>query len=88
VNTQDLLDARRQKDNFYKNHPQSPLTPEQQAAFTGLRYYPPNPELDLIVTVEPIPDKKPVSILTNTGEAREYTHYGRFTFGMTGRKRR
>lgn len=86
MNTQDLLDARRQKDDFYKNHPQSPLTPEQQAAFTGLSYYPPNPDLDLIVTVEPLADEKPVFIQTNTGDVREYTRYGRFTFAVDGQE--
>ena len=79
----DLVTARRAKDDFFKHHPQSPLTPEQQAAFTGLRYYPPNPALDLTVTVEPL-DGKAVPIQTTTGEVRQYRRFGRFTFEVEG----
>ncbi|HEX2907176.1 MAG TPA: DUF1684 domain-containing protein [Phototrophicaceae bacterium] len=75
-----LLDTRRQKDDFFKQHPQSPLTPEQQAYFSGLRYYDLNPALDLTITVERLNDGKTVPIQTTTGEIRQYQRYGHFTF--------
>lgn len=84
MNAQELALSRRQKDDFFKQHPQSPLTPEQQAAFSGLRYYDPNPAFDLIVTVEPINDGKTVPIQTTTGEVRQYRRYGCFTFMVDG----
>jgi uncharacterized protein len=83
-----LLAERRQKDDFFRKHPQSPLTPEQQALFTGLRYFDPNPELDLTVTVEPFADGQFVPIQTTTGDIREYKRYGQFTFTIDGQETR
>jgi hypothetical protein len=36
----ELDEFRAQKDAFFKTHPQSPLTPEQQQTFEGLRTVP------------------------------------------------
>jgi len=83
-----LLTERRQKDHFFKTSAQSPLTPEQQAAFTSLRYYDPNPDLDLTVTIEPFADGQFVPIQTTTGELREYKRYGQFTFTVAGQAAR
>lgn len=81
-----LLAERAEKDQFFKQSEQSPLTPEQQDRFTGLRYYPPNPALDLIVSVEPASDDQPFTIETTTGELRQYHRYGRFTFTVNGQE--
>jgi uncharacterized protein (DUF1684 family) len=80
MDTTQLLASRQQKDTFFRSHPQSPLTPEQQAAFTGLRHYAPNPTLVLTVRVEAIADGKFVPIQTTTGDVRMMKRYGRFTF--------
>jgi len=44
---------RKQKDKFLKSDPHSPLSKEQQRAFTGLTYYPENPALRFDAKVEP-----------------------------------
>jgi uncharacterized protein (DUF1684 family) len=85
MNPDQLAAQRRQKDQFFKTHSQSPLTPEQQALFTSLSYYDPNPDLDLTVTIEPIADGKFVPIQTTTGEVRQYKRYGQFSFIVDGR---
>jgi uncharacterized protein (DUF1684 family) len=82
------LAARRQKDQFFKTDPQSPLTPEQQAQFTGLRYYPYNPALVLRVTAQPFADGKFVPIQTTTGDLRSYKRFGEFTFDVDGQPAR
>jgi hypothetical protein len=79
-----LLTERRHKDEFFKGHPQSPLTPEQQAKFTGLRYYSDNRELDLTVTVEPFPGEDFIMMQTTSGDMRQYRRYGQFTFSVDG----
>jgi uncharacterized protein len=81
---QRLLVSRREKDEFFKRHPQSPLTPEQRQHFNGLRYYDYNPALDLIVTVEPFAEQNGVPIQTSTGDIRTYTRYGEFRFNVDG----
>ena len=88
MNAQQLQATRQQKDDFFKRHPQSPLTPEQQASFGGLSYYDYNPDLDLRVTVEPFPQQDTVTMQTTTGDVREFTRYGQFTFTVDGQEAR
>lgn len=89
TNPQDIIrSARQQKDAFFKRHPQSPLTPAQQAVFTHLSYYDYNPDLDLTVTVEPFAEQKLVPIQTTTGDTRLYRRYGEFTFTVDGQEAR
>ena len=83
-----LLQQRKAKDEFFKLDDMSPLTPEQRAAFDGLAYYDPNPDLDLEVTVTPFAEQKDVQIQTTTGETRWYRRYSEFTFSVDGQPAR
>jgi uncharacterized protein (DUF1684 family) len=56
----ELTDLRVEKDEFFKNYPQSPLTPEQQSDFTGLQYFPENDALRLEVQVERLFEQQPI----------------------------
>jgi uncharacterized protein len=80
----ELLAHRQEKDQFFKAHPQSPLTPEQRALFTSLDYYPPNPSLDLTLTVEQFEQKANVKMLTTTGDSRYYLRWGKVRFEVDG----
>jgi uncharacterized protein len=80
----DLDEFRKMKDVFFANDGQSPLTPGQKKAFTGLKYFPPNPELDLEVTIEEYTDKQQVRMQTTTGEVQVYERYGKFDFSVDG----
>src|SRR5436189_5862267 len=81
-----LQRQRREKDEFFRTHPQSPLTPEQQDKFTHLSYYDYNHELDIITTVESIADGQFVPIQTTTGDVRRYKRYGMFNFMANGQE--
>lgn len=83
-----LIHLRAQKDAFFKNHPHSPLSAAQKAAFTGLSYYPPMPNLDLIVEVVPFAQQDDVQIQTTTGETRWYRRYGEMRFIVDGQEAR
>jgi uncharacterized protein (DUF1684 family) len=76
----DLDNFRKMKDDFFAHEGQSPLTPEQKKVFKGLRYFPPNPDLNLEVTVEEFPDKQHVEMQTTTGDVQVYERYGKFSF--------
>ena len=78
----ELDEFRAQKDQFFKTHPQSPLTPEQQQSFQGLHYFPENPALRLVVPVEPFADQEAIVMQTSTGDVREYIRYGRLQFSV------
>ena len=79
-----LLAQRRQKDEFFKSNPYSPLTPEQQARFNGLRYYDPNPALVLDLSPEAFTDKADFRMQTSTGDLRSYQRWGKVRFQVEG----
>jgi uncharacterized protein len=80
----ELEQFRQQKDAFFRSHPESPLRPEQQQGFAGLRYFPENPDLRFEVAVELFAEQTEVTMQTSTGEARTYQRYGQFRFAVEG----
>lgn len=88
MQAQQLIALRAQKDRFFQHHEQSPLTEEQKAKFNGLSYYPPQPHLDLTVTVQPFDQKTDVQIQTTSGEPRWYRRYGEFHFTVSSQQAR
>ena len=80
----ELLDFRREKDEYFARHPQSPLTPEQKSDFHGLNYFDENDALRLEVKVERFSEQAPIVMQTSTGGAQEYVRYGRFKFQAEG----
>jgi hypothetical protein len=79
-----LEQFRRQKDQFFRLDPHSPLTPEQQDRFEGLTYYPENPALRLELPLEPFAEQDTVTMQTSTGDAQDYLRWGRITFEVEG----
>ncbi len=80
----ELDDFRKEKDEFFGHHPQSPLTPEQRRDFKGLSYFPENDALRLEVQVEPFEDQQPMTMQTSTGGVQEYVRFGKFKFQVDG----
>jgi uncharacterized protein (DUF1684 family) len=82
----ELTDFRREKDEFFGYHPQSPLTPEQKHRFTGLQYFPENETLRLEVQAEPLFDQQPMQMQTSTGGVQTYVRHARFKFAVDGQE--
>jgi uncharacterized protein (DUF1684 family) len=80
----ELEQFRAQKDAFFKTHPHSPLTAKQQATFDGLRYFPENPDLRLVLPLEEFAEQDTIVMQTSTGDVREYIRYGRLQFSVDG----
>ena len=80
----ELTAFRAEKDDFFKHHPQSPLTPEQRRDFAGLQYFPENDTLQLEVQVERLFDQQPMQMQTSTGGVQSYVRYGKFKFEVDG----
>jgi hypothetical protein len=80
----ELDDFRKEKDEVFARHPQSPLTPEQRRDFKGLSYFPENDALRLEVQIEPFTDQQPMTMQTSTGGVQEYVRFGRFKFQVDG----
>jgi hypothetical protein len=77
---------RKEKDDFFKDHPQSPLTPEQKRNFKGLNYFPENPDLQLEIEAEDLPKKERIEMQTSTGDIQEYYRHSRIQFKVEGKE--
>lgn len=71
-----LQKFRAHKDSFFKSHPQSPLTEEQQETFEGLNYFPPNEAFRFYAELEKYPETPLVMLQTSTGGVQPYIRYG------------
>lgn len=80
----ELADFRRQIDDFFGRHPQSPLDRAQQRAFTGLTYYDWSPDLVFELDVDLFDDEPAVEMQTSTGDVVAYRRWGRVTFTVAG----
>jgi uncharacterized protein (DUF1684 family) len=80
----ELEQFRKEKDEAFAHHPQSPLTREQKRTFAGLNYFPENPALNLTVVVEEFPEKEEIRMQTSTGDEQFYRRFGRFHFAVDG----
>jgi uncharacterized protein (DUF1684 family) len=80
----ELDNFRAQKDDFFSDHPQSPLTPEQKQVFKGLSYFDENPNFRLEVAVDKFPEQIQFEMQTSTGQTQTYTRYGSFRFDLDG----
>jgi uncharacterized protein len=81
----DALDQfRRGRDDLFKNHPQSPVEPEERAAFHGLRYFPHDTAYRVPAKLE---DADGAELLIDTGGedgAVRYRRTGRLVFELGG----
>ena len=82
----DLNEFRLEKDDFFRTHPQSPLTREQKSGFRGLHYFPENEALRLEVLVERLFDQKPIQMQTSTGGVQTYVRHSLFKFQVDGQE--
>ncbi len=80
----ELEKFRKEKDDFFRYSPQSPLTPAQRKEFKGLAYFAENPALDLELPLELYPDPEVVTMQTSTGEIQEYSKIGQVRFQVDG----
>lgn len=77
---------RQEKDQFFKNDINSPLTEEQKRVFTSLDYFPENTLLRFEVPMEWIDSPGHVNMITSTGDRRDYLHKARIRFQVDGQE--
>ena len=88
---QRVLNWRKERDAFFKNHQRSPLLPNEKSHFKGLRYYPFDPKyffsgkIDRLVFNINNP-KYYATFLTNKGTNKRYLSYGKFRFTLDGKQ--
>ena len=75
-----LTELRRQKDQFFKEHPHSPLTAAQKEVFEGLDYFPGTAALRFELPVGRFESAQAIQIQTSTGDYQEYKRYAKIRF--------
>ena len=75
---------REEKDEFFANHPQSPVPPEEREAFDGLSYFDPEPAYRVEAAVRRHDDPAPVEMETTDGRVVRYLHVVTFDFDIDG----
>ena len=73
-----------EKDDFFKGHPQSPLTNEQKKVFQGLKYFPENTDLRFEVKLDEFPVKQEIYMQTSSGDVQNYEKVGKIHFLVEG----
>ncbi len=82
----ELDDFRREKDTFFHDEPESPLTPNQQADFDGLSYFEENPSLVITSRLEAdgVDRDERIVMQTTTGGEQLYRRAGLVRFEVDG----
>jgi uncharacterized protein (DUF1684 family) len=80
-----VMKWRKERDQFFKTHQRSPLTPEEKKRFKRLEYFPFDPHHYFLGRIERyilhINDPKYYgTFLTNKGTNKRYIRYGKFHF--------
>ncbi|MDI7260454.1 MAG: DUF1684 domain-containing protein [Thermodesulfobacteriota bacterium] len=86
----EVLEWRKERDQFFKSHQRSPLTSQGKRNFKGLRYYPFAPHYvfngQIERTILHINNPKYyATFLTNKGTNKRYIRYGKFHFQLNGK---
>jgi len=80
----DLQANREEKDEFFAEHPQSPIPPEHREAFSGLDYFDPDPDYRIEASVTVHDDPDPVPMETTAGNEVRYVRIVTFDFDLGG----
>ncbi len=75
---------RQARDQLFRSHPQSALSPEQMARFRGLAYYPYDPALRFIVPVTPVEASDPLGMHLREDGVVHLQRLGRVRLSIDG----
>jgi uncharacterized protein (DUF1684 family) len=79
-----LGEFREQKDAFLRDDPHSPLPHEARHTFSGLQYFPHNPDLTFVVPIDRDVPSDPLPMPTSTGEEGEMHRFGKVHLEVDG----
>ena len=86
-----VLEWRKERDDFFKNHVRSPLISKEKKNFKGLHYYPFDPQYVFFGQIERFifhieNPKYYATFLTNKGTNKRYLRYGKFRYNLNGKE--
>ena len=77
---------RRGRDELFRNHPQSPIEPEERGSFTGLRYFDPDPAYRVPARLEPGDASELIIDTGGEDGAVRYRRVGKLAFSLGDRQ--
>lgn len=80
------LEFRRARDELFRAHPQSALSPEQRASFAGLSYFPYDPGLRFALPVDTAVEPRPIEVHLRDDGVMRLRRFGRVRFKIAGRE--
>jgi uncharacterized protein (DUF1684 family) len=80
IQTNELENFRKMKDEFFAHDQHSPLTRSQKSIFKGLSYFPESPELRFELELEVFADWQEIQLQTSTGDLQVYRRHGQIRF--------
>jgi uncharacterized protein (DUF1684 family) len=81
---EELLENRAEKDQFFAEHPQSPIPPDERDDFDSLDYFDPTPSFRVEATVELHDDPEPVVMETTADTEVRYKRVADLSFTVNG----
>lgn len=82
----ELEQFRAMKNDFFKNHFQSPLSNEQKKNFNGLNYFPENEALRFTLPLDRYAKPEPIRMQTSKGDLRDFLKIGQIHFPVNGQE--
>lgn len=77
---------RQGKDEDFKEASDSPIPARDQAGFSGLRYFPPDPALRVVAAVEAVEGGRGIRMQTSDGRERDYDRAALLRFTLDGQE--
>lgn len=84
----DLLKMREEKDNYFRNDPQSPIPLEEREGFEGLNYYAPDSAYIVNARFEAAASADTFLMQTTSDDIRKTVKAGTFIFTINGQEGR
>ncbi|WP_134668636.1 DUF1684 domain-containing protein [Halorussus marinus] len=81
---EELESHRAEKDDFFGDHPQSPIPPEEREGFEGLEYFAPDPDYRVTAIVETHDEPDPVEMDVSAGAPQRYLRVATLRFELGG----
>lgn len=80
---EEQLISEREEDNaFFQSSPKSPIVNKEN--FTGLIFFAPKPEFNVVAQIERIKPPQPISIVKSGGSRETYYRFAKATFELDG----
>ena len=79
-----LEQERDAKDDFFREHPHSPIPDDEQSSFEGLRYFEPDPDLRFELGLDSFVAPSTITVETTQDRSQHYEQVGEFSFTVGG----